>query len=256
MIRSGPISPLWGLAEVAGFLALFFVTLWVLGPQLEVRPWAGPLVLVLLAGAAGLVLWLSPIVLHRDPPALRGWGAPPPPSKGVAAKAWPLYALLTGLGLVVVTILAIARGPEAMSRIAWQDLPWRLARYLVFAQVQAFMAFGFIMTRLRTGFAALPFEAARAPATVILATAGAFAALHMPNWPVVALTFSAGIGWAWAFYRHPSTLLVGVSHAVLGALTQVVLGLSTRIGPFYAHPEHFVFRQVVFDLAHLMGLRF
>ena len=62
---------------------------------------------------------------------------------------------------------------------------------------------------------------------VILATAAIFSILHMPNWPVVALTFCAGLVWAWAFYHRPSILLVGLSHAVLGALTQVVLGLST-----------------------------
>lgn len=256
MTPARSIPPALGFAEVAVFVSAYFAAVWLIGPRVD-EAWAAIAIVGLTAGAVVLIGWLSPIALHADPPALRGWGRVRPPARGAAGAAWPLYAGLTAGGLLVSAGLALViRGPQGMQHIAWDGLPWRLARYLVFAQIQAMMVFGFILTRLRTALSAFVGPGSSLQSLTCLLTALIFCSLHLPNWPLVGLTFAAGLVWAWAFYRHPSILLVGISHAVLGATTQVILGLSTRIGPFYAHPDRYVFRALIPGLADLIGGRF
>ncbi len=250
------IPQAWGFAEVAVFVSAYFAAVWLIAPRVA-EAWAAISIVGLTTGAVVLIGWLSPTVLHGDPPALRGWGRVTPPQRGAARVAWPLYAALTAGGIAVTAVLALLiRGPEGIQHIAWDGLPWRLARYLVFAQIQAMMVFGFILTRLRTALGAFVVPGFGLQGLTCLLTASIFCSLHLPNWPLVGLTFAVGLVWAWAFYTYPSILLVGISHAVLGAATQVILGLSTRIGPFYAHPDQYVFRALIPGLTELIGGRF
>lgn len=63
-----------------------------------------------------------------------------------------------------------------------------------------------------------------AGAAVLLAAA-LFAASHAPDWPVAALTLPAGVVWAWLYRRQPNLWVLGVAHALLGALAfTAVLG--------------------------------
>ena len=68
-----------------------------------------------------------------------------------------------------------------------------------------------------------------------------------------ALAAAGGLAWSWLYQARPNLVLVGVSHAVLGTMTHSVLGLYTRIGPFYAHPEGHILRNVAPGLKALIG---
>jgi membrane protease YdiL (CAAX protease family) len=48
-------------------------------------------------------------------------------------------------------------------------------------------------------------------------TAAAFASVHFPRWPVMAVTLVAGTAWTLIYYRHRVLLPLAASHAVLGA---------------------------------------
>ncbi len=52
----------------------------------------------------------------------------------------------------------------------------------------------------------------------VLLTATAFALVHLGSWPLVGLTFVAGLMWSWLFQRYPNVWMLGVSHGVLAAL--------------------------------------
>ena len=53
-------------------------------------------------------------------------------------------------------------------------------------------------------------------AVAVALTAVAFAAVHFPRWPVMAVTLIAGTAWALIYYRWRSLLPLAVSHALLG----------------------------------------
>jgi membrane protease YdiL (CAAX protease family) len=48
-------------------------------------------------------------------------------------------------------------------------------------------------------------------------TAVAFASVHFPRWPVMAVTLVAGSMWSLIYYRHRTLLPLAASHAILGA---------------------------------------
>lgn len=54
------------------------------------------------------------------------------------------------------------------------------------------------------------------PAAIAL-TAAAFASVHYPRWPVMAVTLVAGAFWAFTYYRYRRLLPLAASHAILGA---------------------------------------
>jgi len=65
------------------------------------------------------------------------------------------------------------------------------------------------------------------PARAIWASAAVFAALHLPNPFLTAVTFVAALGWCWIYSRHPNILPLAVSHAA-GSLA-IILTLDRSV---------------------------
>lgn len=238
---------MWGLAEVALAGALFVFMLWGLGPRIAAGGLAVALFWLAVALLGVLAAIVSPLILHHDPPALRGWGLGRSANDpGVFAKAWPRYGLLTLVGLAAIGVLAALRDPRFISRIAWNDAALKLAIYLVSGAVQDLVLFGFVLTRLRVAIAG-GMGPAWAPARPFAAVtlAALFALAHAPNWPFAALVFLGGAALAWLFWARPNVILAGASHAVLGTALHAALRLNMRIGPFYAHPQGHILRHVL-----------
>ncbi len=51
------------------------------------------------------------------------------------------------------------------------------------------------------------------PGRAVWASAAVFAALHLPNPFLTAVTFVAALGWCWIYSRHPNILPLALSHA-------------------------------------------
>ncbi len=51
------------------------------------------------------------------------------------------------------------------------------------------------------------------PGRAVWASAGVFAALHLPNPFLTAVTFIAALGWCWIYSRHPNIFPLALSHA-------------------------------------------
>lgn len=234
-----PIHRGWGVAEIGLLSLIFMATLWGVAPHVTTPAailafWAGLMVI------GALLFWISPVVLHMDHPGVRGWGffGKPRNDPGAARHAWPIYAAFTGAGIVVIGALAFWRDPQVLSTVDWRSVALKFAGYTVWGLVQAAAFYGFLQTRLRTVFN-LPEGAPYGPKAMAMSgvQAGLFAACHLPNWPLAALTFVAGLGWSRIYYSRPNLLLLALSHAILGTMVHRILQISTRVGPFYANPE-------------------
>ncbi len=74
----------------------------------------------------------------------------------------------------------------------------------------------------------------RAP---LLAAAGTFALLHLPNPFLMLVTFSAGALACWIYSRSPNLIVLGVMHGVISFLISATLPVSLtmgmRVGPRY-----------------------
>jgi membrane protease YdiL (CAAX protease family) len=253
-------SRLRNCAEVALVMGALEFGIWIMGP-LVVRDhsfiphyW----LLVLLCGV--YILWLSPLVINRDPAAIRGWGWRGEPNLGPGRwkLAWRSYAGVTATIGVALIAAGWWRDPAILDRIVPGTFAVRLSGYLVWGTVQALIFFGFIHTRLRQ---AIPMPAGKGgpyahQAAVGVATAMVFSAAHLPNWPLMGFTLAAGLIWSCLFYWRPNVWLLGLCHALLGTLLHQFIRIPMRIGYFYHEPHGYIMRTVVPGLADFIGHRF
>ncbi|MEK6541932.1 MAG: CPBP family glutamic-type intramembrane protease [Pseudomonadota bacterium] len=252
--------PLRGIGEIALIAAMVEYGMWGLGPQLRDQPHLILVYWLLVLGGAFYMVWLSPIIINRDPPDLRGWAWPRQrrDDPGSWKKAWRSYLALTMAIAALLTLGSMVFRPGVIAAVDPKTFALRLAGYIVFGPVQALLFFGFFQTRLRTILAVGrgPRAIMRHQMMVAAGTATIFSLIHAPNLPLMLFTFFAGLAWSCLFYRRPNILLLGLSHAFLGTVLHQFLLLYMRIGPFYNNPEARIFRVVIPGLAELIGKRF
>ena len=154
----------------------------------------------------------------------------------------------------MVLALALARNGPALAHVDVRSLALKFADYLLWGLVQAAAVYGFLQTRLRSVMGlgeGAPYGRRAMAMSAILA--GLFAAAHLPNLPLAGLVFAAGLGWSRLYYSRPNLMLLALSHAVLGTLVHRVLQISTRVGPFYAHPEWHAMQALIPGLRAVFG---
>lgn len=82
-------------------------------------------------------------------------------------------------------------------------LPWALLQQTLFQF--------YLLGRLR---ALLPFSS---PLQLSLINGVLYGLVHLPNWPVAAVTIAGGFFWSYSYHRDRYVLPIAVSHAVLGS---------------------------------------
>jgi hypothetical protein len=252
-----PVHPLWGLLEIAAFTLLYFAVLWILGPVIATTGKAGVAFWLLILAAAVHVLWVSPVVLHRDPREWRGLGgrARDDSHPGSFRRAWPAYAAFTAGAAIVLVAYAEWLDPTRLVTLNWKAVLARFVEYLGSGLAQALIFQGFILSRMRT---MLPLRAVGDSVplhrlSVTLATTMLFAGFHWPNVRLMVFAVPAGFCWTWIYYRRPNLLLLCLSHATLGTILSRVVLLYMRIGPFYDRPDLYLWRTVVPGLREMIG---
>jgi len=179
-----------------GVAALLFVaTFRVRPPYVDFVLAAAAVALIVFSAARSRRFWA--LARSVDPTGARG--------------AWKAAFAFTSVALVVLAgaavVVARTGGTPAIERFSnWHMLaaaalyfPWALLQQYIFQ----FYWFG---RWLRL----VPVAAA------VVITALAFAAVHFPRWPVMAVTVVAGGVWALIYYRWRSLVPLAVSHALLG----------------------------------------
>jgi hypothetical protein len=159
---------------------------------------------------------------------------------GSAARslAWPMGLALVGI-MAAAALAAAGSGDWArFSEFAWTGrrgnaLFPRLAAYVPWALLQQWFLLSYLNTRIRkavpkSGWAGLSGRAVTAGLTGI-----AFGALHWPNAPLVIFTCLGGYisGWLFQQDRCRNLFLLGLAHALAGALVAILTSVRMGIGP-------------------------
>jgi len=101
----------------------------------------------------------------------------------------------------------------------------KLFFYPLWALFQQYFVLAFFFRRLKEAFNGSAFPA-------ILFSATIFSAIHIPNPPLVILTFLAGLLWAWAYHRYPNIFTVALCHGITGSICSCFLLMYSTVGPF------------------------
>jgi membrane protease YdiL (CAAX protease family) len=187
--------------SVIAFAALVFVA------TFQVRPSYVDFVLAALA----VLLIVASTARSR-----RFWAdvaAASPTGRSLTARAAMATAAFTGAALLVLAaVAALGFGPDNAApwyrRLVGTHFFLAMLLYFPWALLQQFIFQFYLFGRL--------LKLVPLPAAVAL-TAAAFASVHYPRWPVMAVTVIAGAFWALTYYRYRRLLPLAASHAILGA---------------------------------------
>jgi membrane protease YdiL (CAAX protease family) len=183
------------LAAIGAAAFVFVATFQVRPPYLDFVLAAAAVALIVLSAARSRRLWA--LARSVDPTGARG--------------AWLAALGFTAVALVVLAVVAVftarAAGIPAAERFGNWHMLATAALYLPWALLQQYIfQFYWFGRWLRLVPVAL----------AVALTAVAFAAVHFPRWPVMAVTLVAGTAWALIYYRWRSLVPLAVSHALLG----------------------------------------
>ena len=175
-------------------------------------PWYYVVYVIMLA-ALPIVLNL----LHGDCPADSGLRT------DNLRRAAVLGALVTALLVGLLVAGGFATGGWHWS--SWKRLVEKTGLYILWGFVQQYLVQAFILRRL--------LQAGVGRFAAVLLAAALFGIVHAPNWPLVALTFGAGLIWSRLFLAAPNLIVLGLSHATLAVLA------------YHALPEAWLNRMVI-----------
>jgi membrane protease YdiL (CAAX protease family) len=189
-------SVAWELVAIATATAAFVATF-------QTRPPYVDLVLAALAVA---------LILASTARSRRLWAFARTPEPDARRRAWQLSLAFTAVALVALAIVAVlvtrTAGTPVMARFTNAHITAAAALYFPWALLQQLIFQFYLFPRW--------LRLVPVPAAVGL-TGLAFAAVHFPRWPVMLVTFFAGMVWALIYYRWRRLVPLAVSHAALGA---------------------------------------
>jgi membrane protease YdiL (CAAX protease family) len=188
-------SVAWELGGIVAAAAVFVASF-------QVRPPYVDFVLAALAVA---------LIVGSARRSRRLWALARAPDVSSARPAWraSLAFTATALGVLAVAAVAVARsaGAPVGERFANWHVLAAAALYFPWALLQQYIFQFYLFPRW--------LRLVPVPVAVAL-TAAAFAAVHFPRWPVMAVTVVAGAAWALIYYRWRRLLPLALSHALLG----------------------------------------
>jgi hypothetical protein len=252
--------------EIVVALGLYFLTLWYVAPHAG-EPWANGAFVAVLLFAVVYVLAVSPAI-HRDTRTARGlsgWRSGFVRHDNLPGAA-VLFGIVTLVSAVLIVLIALWLDAAALSKVNRLAVRAKFLGYLPFTLVQDMFFYGFVFQRLLTvcprpaqsqGLPGPTGVAAREVTRHRLLIAGVmgvvFSACHIPNPQMMLICLAAGVIWTSAFYVTPNMLLLVVCHSLLGTMISQVAFLYTRIGPFYANNDRYVFVTVFGGIKELLA---
>jgi membrane protease YdiL (CAAX protease family) len=183
------------LAAIGAAALVFVATFQVRPPYLDFVLAAAAVALIVSSAARSRRLWT--LARSVDPAGARG--------------AWVAALAFTAVALVALAAVALFvtrdADAEALERFGNWHMLAAAALYLPWALLQQYIFQFYWFGRW--------LQLVPAAAAVAL-TAVAFAAVHFPRWPVMAVTLVAGTVWALIYLRWRRLLPLALSHALLG----------------------------------------
>jgi len=101
----------------------------------------------------------------------------------------------------------------------------RLVTYPIWALIQQYVFLAFFFRRLRDILSPHYWIA-------IFCSAVLFSAVHIPNYPLLILSFLGGLIWSWIYHRYNNLITIAFLHGILGTFCLTLLLMYLVVGPY------------------------
>ena len=156
----------------------------------------------LIAGVGLIFALYAVLVLARRGEGLRDFGL----GRDNLCAAARHVGAWTAVAGAMILIVALVRGESLFK----PELLVMLPLYPLWGVVQQLIFQGLLHRRL--------LALVDRPGVALVLTSTTFALVHLGSWPLVTLTFLAGLFWSWCFRLYGNVWVLGASHGILAAL--------------------------------------
>ncbi len=219
--------------ELSILVALYGVIFWILVPRVLTSSLAIYLLLSLVLVTAIYYLFISPLLIHGDTLEKRGLG----PRSHLYVRTdnfstawWSLFIPFTITSGIII-FAAWQNDSPFFVNPDWYALSLKFSMYLFSAFAQDILFFSFILIRLKE-LVTIKSDSLKS-LVVLLIFATLFALFHLPNVPLMLLSFIFALTLGHLFYRVPNLYVIVIMHAFLGTLLHRVYELHMKLGVLY-----------------------
>ena len=243
--------------ELTVLTALYFVITWMIVPQVFTSNAALFTFVLMLVSMTFYYFYVSPTLLHQDSLETRGLGA----RKYLYVRtdnfleAWRLLWIPMVVTGSLIVLAAWQKNTVFFIAPDWYALFLKFMFYLFSAFIQDILFFSYILTRLKD--LVLIDDSHYKKIIVVLLFSALFSLIHLPNIPLMGLTFLFSFWLGYVFYSTPNLTVIVIVHALLGTLLHRVYELHMKIGMFYGVESHqgYFFRFLIPGIRELISNR-
>lgn len=233
------------IVELFMIMLLYGVMMWVLLPMIFTSSVSLYIFLILSASVVVYYFHISPLFIHKDTFEARGLGQ----RKSFFIRIDNFFEALNLVFFpliiisAVIVLLAWYKDSNFFSEPDWYGLFYRFLVYLLSAFVQDIFFFSLILIRLKQ-IIVLKSDLHKL-IIVTLVFAVIFSIFHLPNTPLMALSFIFAFCLGCLFYKVPNLYVVVLVHAVLGTLLHLVYKMHMKVGIFYGFEGNVVMTYIL-----------
>jgi len=258
LIRINSVSKTPVIAiELSGLFTLYGVIIWIIIPKVLTSTITLYAYYILMSSAIVYYLFISPFRVHEDTLEERGLG----PGKRFFlrtdnfATAWQHIRIPLVVTSSAIILVAWLRGSTFFITPDWYALSLKFSFYLFSAFAQDILFFSFVLLRLKE----IIYIRSDTLKNIVVITlfATLFTLYHLPNIPLMVLSFFFALAFGQLFYKIPNLYVVVIAHAFLGTLLHQVYELHMRMGSFYGAdtPQSLLMRNLLPFVDEIIGNR-
>lgn len=243
--------------ELSTLFTVYGVIIWLVIPRVFTSTIAFYTFYLLMASAILYYIFVSPLMIHKDTLERRGLGSREQFYLRTDNFYLAWWYIRTPLIITSAAIILVAWYNDSpfFIRPDWYALSLKFTIYLFSAFAQDILFFSFVLLRLKELITLRSDTLQNISVITLFATLFAF--YHLPNIPLMILSFFFALALGQLFYKIPNLYVIVIAHALLGTLLHRVYELHMKVGLFYGieSQESFLMRNLIPIVNDIIGNR-
>jgi len=227
---------LLAIAEIGGFILFYYLIVWYIHPDMLLsNPYYLVILVLLFLTLLYYILYVSPRLFSQS----TGLNIFRCQKKFLKKSECLSYGFFIIIAIIFIYIIIYLKYDTLFPHVNMYSLLLKFFFYLISAVVQDLFFFAFLFMRIKYLFnIMLPnIKEEEQMMFNVLVFVLLFTLFHLPNYPLMALSFLFALGAGILYYYFPNLCLIIGMHAFLGTLLHRVYQMHMKIGCYYLTEE-------------------